>query len=69
VNPPTPTDEYSHGQLMGMLCIIRLLKLKGTVPAEMVDRIERYSYEHLALYLEKPEEDIMLLIDKQLENI
>lgn len=63
-----PSNDYAQGQMMGMLCIIRLLKLRGTVPIEVVDSIEHKAAESLSVYLDKPEEDVYLMVDNLLEK-
>lgn len=67
------TADYTQGQMMGMLCIIRLLRTthdKGErVSDQVLDRIERISSESLAGYLQKPEEDVILMVDNQLDKI
>lgn len=68
-----PSNDYTQGQMMGMLCIVRLLRINaeaGTViPDAIFDNIERLSVDSLAEYLQTPQEDVFLLVDNQLEKL
>lgn len=68
MEPAEPNNDYNNGQMMGMLSIIRQLKLKGHIPAQTLDNIERVASESLSEYFQKPQEDIILLVDKKLEE-
>lgn len=70
---PKPTDEYGHGQMMGMLVIIQMLenaREEGMgIRQEVFDKIKSIAGKDLAEYLDKPEEDVYLLVDKQLKEM
>lgn len=68
-----PNTDYENGQMMGMLCIVRLIRsaeeTNTGIPGEVFDKIERIASESLATYLGKPEEDVILMVDKQLNTL
>jgi hypothetical protein len=68
-----PTNDYTQGQMMGMLCIVRLIRNAEEtnigIPGDVFDKIERIATESLAEYLGKPEEDVTLMVDTQLNDI
>jgi hypothetical protein len=70
---PKPSDDYGHGQMMGMLVIIQLLEnsreVNIPVPSSTFETIKKIAVNDLAGYLEKPEEDIFLLVDQQLKKV
>lgn len=70
---PEPTDDYGHGQMMGMLVIIQLIEeahaAGTTVRPETFDKIKRIAVSDLAEFLDKPEEDVHLLIETQLKEM
>ena len=67
------TDEYGHGQMMGMLVAIQMYEnadeIGHRVPQTVVDKIKRIAANDLAGYLKKPEEDVMLLVEQRLKDI
>lgn len=68
-----PSNDYTQGQMMGMLCIVRLIRqaeeTKTGIPGEIFDKIENISTKSLAVYLDKPEEDVILFVDRQLHEL
>lgn len=67
---PKPTTEYEHGQMMGMLVIIMMLEQGITAEhGPIFKKIKELSVAGLAEYLSKPEEDVYLMVDKELKDI
>ena len=70
---PIPSNDYGHGQMMGMLVVIQLFenaREAGTfVPESTLEKIKRIAANDLAGYLQKPEEDIFLLVQQQLKKV
>lgn len=70
---PTPTTDYEHGQMMGMLVIIQIIENSIDddmgVPASVFDKIKRLAAEDLADYLDKPEEDVYLMVEEELKDL
>lgn len=70
---PKATTDYAHGQMMGMLVIIQLLEqakeTQKPVTGNMIQTIKNVCTRDLAQYLERPEEDVLLLVDEQLRKI
>lgn len=73
MQPEIPNDDYSHGQMMGMLVVIMMMENaldnKLQINGDTLETIKRVSVEHLAEYLKKPEEDVLLLVTEQLRTI
>lgn len=71
--PPKPSDDYGHGQMMGMLVVIQMFenaKLKDvSIREDVLENIKRLAVSDLSQYLDKPEEDVHLLINQQLKEI
>jgi hypothetical protein len=71
--PPEPTDDYGHGQMMGMLVIIEMFehsRLTGaSIELSVLDTIKTIAVADLSKYLKLPEEDVYLLVDSALKEI
>jgi len=69
---PKPSDDYGHGQMMGMLVVIQLLEnsrdTNVPIPMTTFDTIKKIAVSDLAEYLKKPEEDVYLLVEQQLKG-
>ena len=70
---PTPTSEYEHGQMMGMLVMIMTFEnmMEHGIPFtdSSFDKIKDIAAKDLAGYLKQPEEDVYLLVDRQIKDI
>lgn len=70
---PTPSTEYEHGQMMGMLVMIMTFEnmMEHGIPLtdSSFDKIKDIAAKDLAGYLKQPEEDVYLLVDKQIKDI
>jgi len=70
---PVPSDDYGHGQMMGMLVMIRLFEnardADSYIPDTTLETIKRIAVSDLAQFLSKPEEDVYLLVDQQLKKV
>jgi len=71
--PPKPSDDYGHGQMMGMLVVIQLFEnardAGTTINEKVLENIKKIAAGDLAGYLDKPEEDVYLLVETQLKEI
>lgn len=69
---PLPSEDYGHGQMMGMLVVIQLFEnaqdVGRVIPQSTLDTIKGIAAKDLADYLKKPEEDVYLLVDQQLKE-
>tara|TARA_B100001250_G_scaffold371758_1_gene356774 strand:+ start:109 stop:336 length:228 start_codon:yes stop_codon:yes gene_type:complete len=69
---PVPSDDYGHGQMMGMLVVIAMFENaaeKGIeIPQYTLDTIKRIASQDLSEYLDKPEEDVLLLVETQIKE-
>lgn len=58
---------------MGMLVVIMMLEdsrdSQVPIPAKTIEKIKKVAVENLAQYLDKPEEDVTLLVETELRNI
>jgi hypothetical protein len=70
---PKPTNEYEHGQMMGMLTMLMLFEEASdegvTISPDVLNKIKDIAAKDLSGYLEKPEEDVYLMISRELEEI
>lgn len=73
MKPPKASTDYAQGQMMGMLVIIQMLEnaidTKVKVPQEKLTTIKRVAVDSLSEYLQKPGEDVILLVDQVLRTI
>lgn len=69
---PKPTSEYEHGQMMGMLVMITTFEnmIEHGIPFtdSSFDKIKGIAAQDLSEYLKIPEEDVHLLVDKQIKE-
>lgn len=63
------TEDYKQGQMMGMLYMIRMLKNRSPIPATVIDTIESEAIKTLSAYFDKPEEDVYLMVDKEINKL
>ena len=70
---PKPTNDYGHGQMMGMLVVIELFNKarenQATISQKMLDDISKIAVADLSEYLQKPEEDVYLMVDNELKEM
>lgn len=73
MQPPKPGTEYAQGQMMGMLVIIQMLEAaedtKVPIDSKRLQTIKNVAVNSLSEYLQKPGEDVILLVDKVLKSI
>lgn len=73
IKPLVPGDDYAQGQMMGMLVMIQMFENaiddKQPIPKSTTDKIKSIAVRSLSEFLQKPEEDVILLVDKQLRTI
>lgn len=71
--PPVPSDDYGHGQMMGMLVIIQMFEnardTNMVLDSGIFEKVKRIAVIDLSEYLKTPEEDVYLLVDQQLKEI
>jgi hypothetical protein len=72
MDKPVPTDEYQHGEMMGMLTIIMMLEAardaKVETPVEKFEQLKWFAVADLARFFDKPEEDVILLVQNELRK-
>ena len=70
---PKPTDDYGHGQMMGMLSIITLIEnlpyINESQYGPILQNVKRAAATDLSEYLKKPEEDVYLMVEKELKEL
>ena len=57
------TDPFNAGQMVGMLVMITFLEKQKNIPGDAVDKLKWVCANNASIYLEKPTEDIFLLIN------
>ena len=56
-------DPFNAGQMVGMLVMLTFIENNDGISQEMLDRIKEITAENAQAYLEKPAEDIFLMVD------
>jgi len=62
-------DPFSVGQLVGMLVVLTFIEKNDGIQKEFLDRLRSTCAERSAEYLEKPTEDIFLLVDTLVKDL
>lgn len=71
--PPQATDEYGHGQMMGMLVVIAMFERARDagqiIKPDVLADIKKIAVSDLSEYLDMPEEDVYLMIESQIKEV
>lgn len=62
-------DPFNAGQMIGMLVILTFIEQNNGIPKEMVEDLKQVTANNAQVYLEKPTEDIFLLVDKLVKEM
>ena len=62
-------DPFNAGQMVGMLVMITFLEKQGSVSAEALDRLRWVCANNASVFLDKPAEDVFLLIDNLVKDM
>lgn len=67
--PTTFDDPFSVGQLVGMLVILTFIEQNKGIPRDFCEQLMKACAEKSAAFLEKPTEDIYLLVENLVKGI
>lgn len=62
-------DPFSVGQLVGMMVILTYIEENDGIPKDFLDQLKNSCAEKSADYLERPAEDVFLLVDNLVKDI
>lgn len=63
------SDPFSAGQLVGMLVVLTFIEKNNGIPKEFLDKLKTSCADKSAEFLQKPPEDIFLLVDSLVKEI
>lgn len=69
VNPKDFKDPFNAGQMVGMLVALTFIENQGGISAEILEKIKFVCATNAQTYLDKPTEDIFLMIDQLVKEI
>lgn len=62
-------DPFNAGQMVGMLVILTYIENNRGISQDMIDMIKQVAADNSQVYLEKPTEDIFLMVDNLVKEI
>ncbi len=62
-------DPFNAGQMVGMLVMVRFIETHQGVPPEALEKLKWVCANNAAVFLEKPAEDVFLVIDNLVKDI
>ena len=62
-------DPFNAGQMMGMLMMLTFIEQNNGIPPKALEKIKWQTAANLEIYLEKPAEDIFLMINSIIKDI
>lgn len=62
-------DKFSAGQMVGMLVMMTFIERNPDIDPEFLRRLKTTTADSVEEYFDKPNEDILLMIDKLVEGI
>lgn len=62
-------DPFSAGQMVGMLVILTFIEKRKGIPQDMLEELKQVTANNAQTYLQKPTEDIFLLVDNLVKEI
>lgn len=71
--PPVLTkdfkDPFNAGQMVGMLVMLTFIENNKGIPAEALEKLRWTCADNAAIFLDKPAEDIFLMINRLVKDI
>jgi len=71
--PPLNTkdfkDPFNAGQMVGMLVMLTFIEQNNGIPKEMLEDLKQVTANNAQEFLEKPTEDIFLLVDNLVKEM
>jgi len=62
-------DPFNAGQMMGMLVILTFIEQQKGIHEKTLSEIKSAVVHNLQVYIDKPEEDIYLIVDEMVKEI
>lgn len=62
-------DPFNAGQMVGMMMILSMIEKNKGIPKEASDKIRWSCANNAQHYLNKPPEDIFLMVDNMIKDI
>lgn len=62
-------DPFNAGQMVGMLVMLTFIENNNGIPKEALDQIKNAAANNVQGYLDKPTEDIFLMVDNLVKDI
>lgn len=69
MKPKDITDPFDAGQMVGMLVILTFIEKNNGIPKEMLEQLKWVTADNASAYLDKPTEDVFLMIDNLVKEI
>lgn len=63
------SDPFNAGQMVGMLVMVTFLENNKDVPMETIDRLKWICANNASVFLDKPAEDVFLMIDNIVKDM
>ena len=61
--------DYDAGQMLGMLIMLQSIEDNGVPDQGAIDKIKIMCSEHLETYLDKPAEDVLMMVEDAVKEI
>lgn len=62
-------DPFNAGQMIGMMVMLTFIEKHNGIPADMLEEIKNVCAENAQAFLDKPTEDIFLMVDNLVTEI
>lgn len=62
-------DPFNAGQMVGMLVMLTFIEKHNGIPADMLEEIKTVCAENVQTFLDKPTEDVFLMVDNLVTEI
>lgn len=62
-------DPFNAGQMVGMLVILTLIEQNNGITEEALQKLKEVTANNVQIFLDKPSEDIFLMIDSLVREI
>lgn len=63
------SDPFNAGQMVGMLVMITFLEVHKHISAEELEKLKWVCAENASIFLDKPTEDVFLIIDNIVKDM
>lgn len=63
------SDPFNAGQMVGMLVMLTFIEQNQGIPKEMLEDLKQVTADNAQIYLQKPTEDIFLMVDNLVKEM